>query len=240
MGSSESEGSGSESNGGTGNEGGGTGEGDGGAAGGEVRVGRAVGGVHLDGLSLVVSGEGGVNLLGVLLGLVVGDALDGVGNGSGGGEAAGVGGRDEGGLGAVGDHDETGVNDGNGGSGLSERASTDEFPGGVRDPGGLLLEGTDDRRFREGLGGVADEVLGGESLDATTHDLARRDSAGSSSGGNLNLVSVGLGEDGGGGLDDGRGGPGDADVTGEGDGSSFTADGVGGLDECNSHDEEII
>ena len=125
MGSSESEGSGSESNGGTGNEGGGTGEGDGGSTGSKVSVSGTVGRVHLNGLSLVVSREGGVNLLGILLGLEVGDALDGGDSGSGSGEAGRISGHSVGGSGAVGDHDEAGVNDGNGGTGNSKSSSTD-------------------------------------------------------------------------------------------------------------------
>ena len=124
MGSSESEGSGSESNGGTGNEGGGTGEGDGSSTGSKVGVSGTVGSVHLNGLSLVVSREGGVNLLLCLLGLVVGEALDGIDGGSGAGEAAGVSGNNVGGSGAVGDQDDSGVNDGNAGSGLGKSRSS--------------------------------------------------------------------------------------------------------------------
>jgi len=112
----------------------------------------------------------------------------------------------------------------------------------VGDPGGLLGGSTDvssGTTIGFGLRGVADEVLGRESLNATTHILSVSDSAGSSCGGNGNLVSVGLGEDGGGGLGDSSGGPGVADVSGEGNLSSYAADGIGSFDECN-HDEEII
>ena len=111
------------------------------------------------------------------------------------------------------------------------------------DPGGLLFDGTDvssSSTIGFGLRGVADEVLGGLTLNATTHNLGVSDSGGSSSGGNGNLVSVGRGQNVGGGLDDSGGGPGDADVSGEHNGSSDTADGIGSSDESNCHDEEII
>merc|ERR1711957_984460 len=106
VGSSESEGSGSEGNGGAGNEGGGTGEYDCGSADSEdgVRGVRANlrGSVHADG---------------VPLGLEVGEALDGRLLRSGGISACGEEGESSGGGGAVRDHYDTGVNDGNGGSG---------------------------------------------------------------------------------------------------------------------------
>ena len=241
MGSSESEGSGSESNGGTGNEGGGTGEGSGGTTDGEVGVSGGVGSVHAHGLSLVVSREVGVNFLGILLGLEVGNGLDGGDGGSGGGEAAGIGSSDEGGLDAVGDHDEASVDDGDGGSGSGKSGSTDKLPGSVGDPRGLLGGGSDDTTFGNSLVGVADEVLGSESLNATTSNLGGSEGGLSVSGeGNLNLVSVGLGEDGGGDLGDRGGSPGVSNVSGEGDLGADAADGSGSkLGECN-HDEEII
>merc|ERR1719272_2464787 len=164
--------------------------------------------------------------------------------GTGDGEAAGIGTSDEGGLGAVGDHDEVSVDDGYGGSGSGKSGSTDKLPGSVGDVRGLLSGGTDDRRS-SGIGnrlpGVADEVLGSESLNATTSNLGGSEGGLSvSGGGNLNLVSVGLGEDGGGDLGDRGGSPGVSNVTREGDHGADAADGSGSkLGECN-HDEEIV
>ena len=93
MGSSESEGSGSEGNGGAGNEGGGTGEDDRGSADSVdgVSAGRGTrrGSVHADGVALGESRDADVSLLGVLLGLEVGEALDGRGGRSGGISACG-------------------------------------------------------------------------------------------------------------------------------------------------------